>query len=264
MRLAIFMVGICLATEVYQMTAKAELFQDLGNTVVFLIATPNAERTNIGTGVLITEDEIPFLVTAHHVAKDLSNVSLAVIRAKDGTALKIPLSKLISSGSHQAWRYHETADLAVLRLDPDKDIFPQLINRFISSTLLRQDQSAPPRSITLTVMGFPLALGVHGKFSPISRETKAASDLLEINRADTKTPAVFFITQDPSIGGFSGGPVFDTGLPYAAGSGLTFRSAGAQVVGIVHGTLSDDTGGKLGAVTPAYLLLELIHKAKAN
>ncbi len=134
----------------------------------------------------------------------------------------------------------------------------QMASRFTPIKLLRGEESAPPRFLTLTVLGFPLALGVSGKFSPISRETKAASDLLTTNRGDTKKPALFFVTQDPSIGGFSGAPVFDTGLPYSTEGNMVLRSKTLQVVGIVHGTLSDDTGGKLGAVTPAYLLLELL------
>jgi len=131
--------------------------------------------------------------------------------------------------------------------------------------MLDATANAPLRAITITVLGFPLALGVQGSFSPISRETKAASGLLEIPRADTKKPASFFITQDPSIGGFSGAPVLDTGLPYRSEQAALFIDMRPmKIVGIVHGTLSDDTGGKLGAVTPAHLLRTFIEAELGN
>lgn len=34
----------------------------------------------------------------------------------------------------------------------------------------------------------------------------------------------------------------------------------ALVVGLVHGTLSDDTGGKMGAIVPSYYILEAIEQ----
>ena len=34
-----------------------------------------------------------------------------------------------------------------------------------------------------------------------------------------------------------------------------------QCVGIIHGTISDDTGGKMAAVTPSRYILETIEKA---
>jgi hypothetical protein len=259
------MVAVLIAVAAVAVTAGAGQLDDLGNSVVFLVATPSAPQSKTGTGVFLVDGDTPFLATAEHVAKDLSAGSLAVIRAKDGTALQIPFSKLIGTAASPTWRYHDAADLAILMLEPEASLIPQLSSRFLPVTLLRAEQSAPPRPLTLTVLGFPLALGVSGKFSPISRETKAASDLLVTKRADTKKPALFFITQDPSIGGFSGAPVFDTGLPYSSDeAAMVLRAKTLQVVGIVHGTLSDDTGGKLGAITPAHLLLELLHNVRGG
>lgn len=263
MNLIVRTVAVLLSITALVCSANADQLDDLDMSVVFLVATPNASRSNVGTGLLLVDGNTPFLVTAEHVARDLSSESLAVIRAKDGTALKIKFSNLIGSSKVPKWRYHETADLAILMLTPDANLIPKLASRFLSIAVLRAEQAAPSRSITLTVLGFPLALGVEGKFSPISRETKPASDLLMTARADTKKPALFFVTQDPSIGGFSGAPVFDMGLPYSSGNAsLVIRSRTMQIVGIVHGTMSDDTGGKLGLVTPAHLLLELFSSAK--
>ena len=261
MRYTVCTIAVLMAVAAFAPVTIADQIEDLGNSVVFLLATPDAKLSDIGSGVLLTNNNVPFLATAEHVARKLSDSSLAVIRAKDGSALKIPFSKIIGASAGLSWRYHSSADLAILKLTPSADIMPQLTKRFLPTTILRSQESAPPRYLTLTVVGFPLALGVSGKFSPISRETKSASDLLITKRGDTEKPALFFITQDPSTGGFSGAPVFDTGLPYSSDkAALVVRSKMLQLVGIVHGTLSDKTGGKLGAITPAHLLLELFRK----
>jgi hypothetical protein len=265
MRQVVLALAVLIAVVAVAVTAGTGQLDDLGNSVVFLVAIINTPQTKFGTGVFLVDGNTPFLATAEHVARHLSARSLAVIRAKDGTALQIPFSKLIGTAASPAWRYHDAADLAILMLEPEASLIPQLSARFLPVALLRSEQSAPPRHLTLTVVGFPLALGVSGKFSPISRETKPASDLLITKRGDTKRPALFFITQDPSIGGFSGAPVFDTGLPYSSDdAAIVLRGKTLQVVGIIHGTLSDDTGGKLGAVTPAHLLRDLVHKAMGS
>ena len=255
---------ILLAITLTSTTVSATMLDELGRSVVFLVATPNSTQSEFGTGFLVVHNDVRMLATAAHVARALSAQSLAVIRAKDGTALQIPIRKLAGTNAMPKWRFHSTADLAILILRPEPALLPQLSERFLPSELLRSEQSAPPRPLTLTVLGFPLALGVAGKFSPISRETKAASDLLTIDRGDTKKGAFFFITQDPSIGDFSGAPIFDTGLPYSSDeAAMVIRSKKRQIVGVVHGNVEDKTRGKLGAVTPAYLLLDLIRNSGA-
>ena len=78
-------------------------------------------------------------------------------------------------------------------------------------------------------------------------------------RADTKAMAVFFVTQDPSVGGFSGAPVLDTGLPYSTdNASVVADGRSLQIVGVVHATVSDNTGGKMGVVTPAHLLRKFL------
>ena len=114
--------------------------------------------------------------------------------------------------------------------------------------------------MTLTILGFPLKLGPSRYFFPISQETKAASGLVELPRFDTKKPSVFFVTQDPIAGGFSGAPLFDTRLPFASESATLDFPSGAEprIVGLMHGTLKDKTGAKFGAIVPSFLILEVL------
>jgi hypothetical protein len=134
--------------------------------------------------------------------------------------------------------------------------------------LISSEANAPSRDRPLTTLGFPLMLGVAEHFSPISRESKPSSGLITLPRFDTHTPATFFLLADSSIAGFSGAPLFLTAAPYAMPNGaMVFPETGGptstpiRCVGIVHGTLSDDTGGKLAAVTPSAYILETIDKA---
>ena len=99
-------------------------------------------------------------------------------------------------------------------------------------------------------MGYPLGLGTDGYMSPLSLESKASSGYLTLSRFDTQTTCTFFMLQDPSIGGYSGGPVYDISI-YQMG-GFMSTGSGTILHGFIHGTIGDNTGGKLAAVTPAF------------
>jgi len=248
----------------FDMPSRCADLDELSRSIVFL----KANSTNFATGFfLLTDKQHVFLATAEHVARALTTNSVVVIRGSDGNGFQIPMLTFMA-GTNSYWRFHDTADLALLPIAWTADLEGELARAgqtvlALPSKHLRGTESAPSRAVTLTVLGFPLALGTEGKFSAISRETKPASGLLTVLRADTHKPAVFFITQDPSIGGFSGAPVFDTMLPTVSSGTLMLESGELQLVGIVHGTLSDNTGGKLGAITPAHELLTLLRSISA-
>jgi Trypsin-like peptidase domain len=260
------LVGVCLAVLVLTAPsmASADRLEEVAGSMVFLIGPPSpAGQSDIGSGFFVVHGGVPTLVTAEHVARKMTVGATAVIRGPDGNALRMAVHELTGSAGAPTWRPHPAADLAVLCLSPVSAIRPHLERRFIWSNTILTEASAPPRSMTVTVFGFPMALGVAGKFSPISRETKAASGLLEYRRGDKQAQATFFVTQDPTIGGFSGAPVFDTGLPYStAQEGIRIENRPLQIVGVVHATVSDATGGKLGLITPGHLLLELLPMCK--
>jgi hypothetical protein len=112
------------------------------------------------------------------------------------------------------------------------------------------------RDIEITCVGFPNGLGVSGRFSPFTFRSYISSGIITLNRADTKTPSDFFCLESPSIGGYSGGPVFDLG--YQVTGAMTTTKDKTRLLGIMHGTISDNTGGKIAAVTPAKYILEII------
>jgi len=75
-------------------------------------------------------------------------------------------------------------------------------------------------------------------------------------RFDTKTPSDFFTLENPSVGGYSGGPVFDLG--YIIVGAMTTNTGPTICHGIMHGTISDTTGGKIAAVTPCSYVKDII------
>jgi hypothetical protein len=158
-------------------------------------------------------------------------------------------------------------DVAVTLIHPKQNVLAKLGGHFLARTMLSSENTAPSRERPLTTLGFPLALGVQEHFSPITRDSSPASGLITLPRFDTHTPATFYLLENASIAGFSGAPVFLIPKPFATNSGsLAFPRTGSgsstlTCVGIVHGTISDETGGKMAAVTPSKYILETIDKA---
>ena len=114
------------------------------------------------------------------------------------------------------------------------------------------------RDRLLTVIGFPLALGLNGKFSPIFKSSKAASGLLKLRRFDNKIETTFFILDDPSTAGFSGAPVYaQSEVRYG---GVGFGVGPFACLGLVHGTIRDNTGGKFAAIVPSYFITQTIER----
>ena len=112
------------------------------------------------------------------------------------------------------------------------------------------------RDVELTVVGFPSGLGIQGRFSPLTFRSYAASSFMTMPRADTQNPSDFFCLEQPSMGGYSGGPVLDLG--YRIMGAIETTDSDTKIKGVVHGTLSDATGGKLALVTPTYYLRDIV------
>jgi hypothetical protein len=58
------------------------------------------------------------------------------------------------------------------------------------------------------------------------------------------------------MGGYSGGPIFDLG--YLSTPVMRQSYGETTLLGFVHGTYSDQTGGKIALVTPSYYLKDII------
>lgn len=225
------------------------------------VAQPQTKMMS-GTGFFINYFNELYLVTASHVAKEIDPSSQATIAGKDDVPETLSLKDLNGS-SVLSWVNHPIADVAVLALKPTKVFFDKYLDkRFLSAGIIEAASIAPPREVPLCVIGFPDGLGVAQRFSPLTLQTSPASGILTMRRFDTKTESEFFIVQDPSTGGFSGAPIFD--ISHHVMEPAAKPDNGTRLYGLIHGTISDDTGGKLGAVVPSYYILETLRLAKTR
>lgn len=241
----------------------------VARAVVFLrvpsTKQPGGQAVEIGSGFLVAINERLFLVSAAHVAALMSSKASITMGVENDTARTIEITALTGLPGNPPWVAHPVADVAVLPLRPSADLKALLASRALPPSVFISKLEAPPRDRPLTVVGFPLGLGVvftgpGGKISPITRESKAASGLLTLPRADTKRPTEFFVLDSPGVGGFSGGPVFILPSAFSQGAGIVF-SAATLFVGLVHGTASDETGGKFALVVPSAFVTQTLERA---
>ena len=214
-------------------------------------------KVTSGTGFFLSAEKCLYLVSASHVANELKEDAEIVVSDANSKPVVLTWKRLTGSQDVPCWKNHSEADISIMALSPDKKTFANhLRGRFMPFELFPSATEPPSRDLVLTSVGFPLGFGISGYFSPLTFESKASSALLTMDRFDTKTACTFFILQDPSIGGYSGCPVFD--LSIIKVGAMTTTGSGTVCYGITHGTISDQTGGKLAAVTPSYYLHDLI------
>lgn len=229
------------------------------------LRTPvNATQLKVGTGMFVSSpfgtDKIKgWIVTANHIACETNGSTQIVIATQEGKAECLPLSMF---GSIANWKHHKIADISVFPVIFTNENFHFMETRFFPLDHFNLEHSSVSRDYELTAIGFPNGLGTDGLFSPFSFRSYASSGFVTLNRADTKTPSTFFCLENPSVGGYSGCPVFDLG--YSTNGVTLIKRGKTWCHGIMHGTMSDNTGGKIAMVTPAFYLNDLIEGEKSN
>lgn len=227
--------------------------RDISFTVVCNIRIPlNGGSEKVGTGVFINKDNKAYLLTASHVAIS-TNIDSYIIYCDSNCN---PISrKLIILNNKLNWQYHKVADMAVLEIDASNN--SDLLNkRCFPYDHIETDPNKISRDDELTCVGFPNGLGTNGKYTPFTFRSHFSSHIITFNRFDTNTPCDFLCLENPSVGGYSGGPIFDLG--YMIVGNVKTTKDKTRLYGIMHGTINDETGGKIAAVTPISYLKDLI------
>lgn len=227
------------------------IFQrDLLFNVVCNIRVPLLNgQEEIGTGIFIGKGEKFYILTASHVIKNFNMNSYLILSGPNSYSTKVSFNML---STNPRWEIHPIADLAYFEIILTQENSPIMQKRFFPYDHIDLNNSVPSRDLELTSIGFPLGLGIGNKYSPLTFRTFPSSGEITLNRSDNNKPCNFFITENPSIGGYSGGPIFDLG--YSISIGMVQQKEKTVLYGIMHGTISDATGGKLGAITPTYYL----------
>ncbi len=231
------------------------LTRDQTFRVVLNLRTPISQDEEIvGTGIFIVKNGTdPYIITASHVARDCNSSTKVVISDSNSDSQSLNLSLF---NAQLNWNHHPVADVSVLPVNPDQSISTQLEGRFFPYEQLNTTITSPSRDAYLTAVGFPHGLGTTGRFSPFTFRSHASSALITLSRFDANTPSDFFTLENPSVGGYSGGPIFDLG--YIIVGAMTTNTGPTICHGIMHGTISDDTGGKIAAVTPCFYVKDIV------
>jgi S1-C subfamily serine protease len=219
---------------------------------------PKRSRVS-GTGLIVGTSNLAYLVTAKHVAESMTAECELIMRGDKREPIHLKISS-ITAQSGLRWFHHTNADISVYPLPAYTPEGSRAMERRGAPVeWLEPATNLPSRDVYVTALGFPLGLGAEGEFVPLSRESKVSSGMLN----DAK--GLFFLLQDPSVSGYSGGPLIESGDRVLGGNqfgSISVRSGGCRCWGFVSGTYGDETGGKMSRITPALYAVELIRQAQ--
>ena len=230
---------------------------DAIKTVVKFTTKVDEKKENVGTGFFIHRDDVLdklYIITASHVAKGFNNTTIVSMIDKIGGFIVIPLVDLQRG---KCIKYHSTADVCAIEVDVS--VFNTLdsgVMLFGTSLIDSKKITNLSRDVELTSIGFPMGLGIGNRFEPLSFRSHPSSNLISnVSGLQGGYVSDVFILENPACGGYSGCPVIDLG--YIVTAVLT-QSSQTFFYGLIHGTISDSTGGKMAVVTPAYYILQII------
>lgn len=214
---------------------------------------------HVGTGFLVATRATAFLVTAGHVAREMDREARLSFGSPKGRRASLPLSDLLAPGARKAvWTYQRYADVAVLCI-PRPPI--QLLGHFLPADLLDAGRAAPAGSLELTVIGFALGLISEKDFTPLAKRSHAASPILRFGGEGIGDPIDLFLLDQPSMGGYSGAPVFAAAQVQLADAGQV-TVVPPRCVGLLSRTIADESSGQFAAVVPSIAIRRAMAKAR--
>lgn len=201
-----------------------------------------------GTAFIVRHNGKDYLVTAKHVVDCLLRSFQVTMNLPSGESIRVSSRFLESLKviSGAKWFFHPSADIAIHPLAYHKKV--DHVN-FISENCPKKNKKLPLLS-KVYVLGFPQGLGIGEVLSPLAKAVRIAGQ-----------PDHNFIFLDQALcQGYSGAPVF-----YIEDLLSKIRFLGKQMpvgekiqlIGLVKGTISDNTGGKISAVVPISYLWDI-------
>ena len=261
-------IGLCAVLVIPGIACSEESTIDqLARAVVCLespVRTPSGTlEVRLATGFLLWSRDRQYLVTVAHAARDISLSTKLIASAGSGKPDTLSYARFSGLSEVSGWMFSDWADVAILELAASADRSAlQLLS--ITRSNMWTDVTPPSRDVPVLVLGFPKGLGTHVYFSPLSRETRIAGGPVLLKHTDSEVVREYFLLQDPSIGGYSGAPVFVGVRGYSTGSEFRTAAPTPTCVGLMQGTVSDGTGGKLASVVPGRFVVELLDAAGAE
>lgn len=230
--------------------------------IVYIQGVKENNEITSGSGLFLGDGECFYILTAGHVVRSMvKDEMIALDFDGKGVKRKVMLREIRNS----EWVFHEDADLAIIRLSKTISLQLKQSQRFFPINQIHADSIPFSRMNEVYVYGFPFFLNENAThFSASTLRTFFSSGFLDLKREDTEENILntFQILQAPSMEGYSGGPVFNIDGHYSQGISIT--GSNTQLLGIVHGTLKDSTGGKAAAVIPSFYIIDLLKKMKCK
>jgi len=217
-------------------------------------AGPKVGR-HLGTGFLVSAGDQAFLVTAGHVARRMDDRASLSCANSTGRRTTLGLGKLLAGRRRKVpWQFHHEGDVAALRLPT---LPADLRGRFLDVELVARQTAVPASTLDLVAVGFPLGLVNEAHFTPITKRFHAASGILRFRGEEMRHAGNFFLLDQPTVGGYSGAPVFVTPQARFETTGQVTMIA-ARCVGLISQTISSEVGGQFAAVVPGSVIRSLL------
>ncbi|MFA6247619.1 MAG: hypothetical protein WC615_11810 [Mucilaginibacter sp.] len=228
---------------------------DLGNLTVMLYQPLS---NSMGTGTIIKHNNLYYLLTASHVAKLMHESAKIIFHVGEDMPGILDLVMLTKHHELQ-WLHHPIADLSIIQLIPfNEDTRSRLAKTsFPSSWILPSNVgiSNIGDGFDFTYLGYPIVELELKHFSALIFHSKRTSGLITQNRLEQKNiKCDFYFLDKPSMQGCSGSGVYIS----VRNSSMYTAADKTYLVGVIHGTQGDDTGGKLAMITPSMYIYDLL------
>lgn len=209
-----------------------------------------------GTGFFISHNHKIYLVTAAHIAKQLTQRAEILLNIKSDGISIYTMKEIQAAITGSRWFIHPIADIAIhpfgFKTNEKADhILPSEKMYWDENKILSIGEK-------VYIFGYPLHLGVQEILSPLSKKAEVSSWLTTIdNPAVNPNLKCIFLDEDLAQG-YSGAPVFRSPEPRMSNDSLIV--GGGKLIGIQSMTISDNTGGKISLVIPILYLNEIFEQ----
>lgn len=205
---------------------------------------PREGGESSGTGFFVRDGDRTFLVTARHVAVNLTpRAQLSFVNERRESRV-IQLGGLLRGPEDFTWRHHAKADVSLLQLhpggEPAKDVAGLCVERDALVDV------PPARGSQAMACGFFMREGTHERLAALGATVYVASEVMPVYFNGELIEA--FLVNPPPGSGFSGGPVYWHDA----------RSGRSRCIGVTSGVIGDRSGGKFSTVMPSATILDLI------
>lgn len=204
-----------------------------------------------GTGFLISHSNKIYLLTAAHIARQITKQAEIYWNTGSGKMNHFNFGFIQEQLPESKWFFHPSTDLAIHPFGFTEKSKHSLIHEDLFIT--KDDHLSIGTEIY--IFGFPLHLGITDILSPLSKKAETASSFTSISNTDLSPNLLFILLDQDLAQGYSGAPIFTS--PDIKLKGNTISTSKAKLIGVQSSTISDKTGGKLSLVIPIFYIEDI-------